>query len=48
MKWHCALGLLLKWLGLAGMERAWPIVAFQPEGEDKGFNPSLHRRGPAG
>jgi hypothetical protein len=39
MQWHCALGLLLQWLSPAGMERARPISAFRPEGEDRGFNP---------
>jgi hypothetical protein len=39
MKWHYALRLLLEWLGPAGMERARPISAFRPDGEDRGFNP---------
>jgi hypothetical protein len=30
-KWHCALGLLLHWLGPSGSERAQPISAFWPE-----------------
>jgi hypothetical protein len=33
MKRHFALGPLLQWLGLAGTERALPILAFRPEGE---------------
>jgi hypothetical protein len=47
MQWHCALGLLLQWLGPARTERARPISAFWPEGEDRGFNPPLYWRGPA-
>jgi hypothetical protein len=48
MKWHCALGLLPQWLGPARTERAHPTSAFRPEGEDRGFNPPLDRRGPVG
>jgi hypothetical protein len=47
MQWHCALGLLLQWLGPARTERARPISAFRPKGEDRGFNPPLYRQGPA-
>jgi hypothetical protein len=48
MKWNYALRLLLQCPDPAGTKRAQPISAFRPEGEDRGFNPPVHRRGPAG
>jgi hypothetical protein len=33
IKWHCALELLLQWLGPAGTERTQPILTFWPEGK---------------
>jgi hypothetical protein len=45
--WYCALGLLLQWLSPVGMEWAQPILAFQCEDEDRGFNSPLHWCGPA-
>jgi hypothetical protein len=43
MKRHCALSLLLQWLGPAGSERAQPILAFRPPIERGDSPPPLHR-----